>query len=181
MMKTTHMTGGFLAGAIMVNSYDRPELAVAAITVSVFGSLIADIDIHTSAFGRKVPWISRLVPHRGPTHSLIFIGFIGMFIWFIESRLALSFPYGEFAWMYGMLWGMFSHLVLDMMNYRGVQILWPLSKKEYTFPFISVKANGPWNTIFGFIFFLLGMLLILNHGIIETWVQAGLDVIFNII
>lgn len=99
----THILAGALAALALHGSG-------AEVVMTAFGALLPDIDTAQSAFGRYTKLVSRLLPHRGPTHSLL--------------MLALSACVNPWLGL-----GVLTHLLLDMMTAKGVQLLWPWSRK----------------------------------------------------
>lgn len=102
MRGTTHIAAGSVAALYLATS---PVQGAAMIA----GSLLPDIDVGSSKLGRYNP-LSFVIPHRGVTHSLLAVGLI---YWLYEP-LAI---------------GMMTHVILDMLNPRGVSLLWPLPFK----------------------------------------------------
>lgn len=129
----THIIGGLAASLAYTQftSYD-PVLLVGA---GVIGALIPDICHGGSKIGRTFPLISKLINlifgHRSFTHSLLFL--------FIISLLLKSFVTNE-AIPEGILVGMVSHLVLDMMTRNGIKLLFPF-KIRVRFP-LTTKTGG---------------------------------------
>lgn len=105
-------------------------------------SVLPDLDTPKSFVGRRLPITSRLLSHRGFTHSLIclFMLYISI-VYFCNEEIAL---YASFGWG--------SHIVLDIFNPTGVQLFWPCKK------FISLG-----NIITGgfYEFFVVAIVLIL--------------------
>lgn len=102
-------------------------------------------DIDTKPPFNKGPF-SSLVPHRGPTHTVwfgILIGLItaSIFALIPPSLVGMS-PLLIFLFgFYFGFFGIFSHLVGDMLNHAGVRPLWPIGPK-YSFHITSAK--GVW-------------------------------------
>ena len=129
----THIIGGLAASLAYAQftTYD-PVLLVGA---GVVGALIPDICHGGSKIGRTFPLISKLINlifgHRSFTHSLLFL--------FIVSLLLKSFVTNE-AVTEGILVGMVSHLVLDMMTRNGIKLLFPF-KIRVRFP-LTTRTGG---------------------------------------
>lgn len=70
--------------------------------------------------------------HRGVTHSILAMIIATLFTWLAIGRYAEYFCIGYT-----------SHLLLDMLNYQGIQLLYPL-KKKYSLKLC--KSNGTVNT-----------------------------------
>ena len=120
MNNSTHILGG-LTVAVAMNA-TAPETALIAL-----GALLPDIDHSSSTIGHNVKPIAWLLPHRGITHSLLFaaIAFV------IHPSLAI---------------GVASHILLDLLNPAGVELLWPF-RKRLSIPLISIKIDGLMETL----------------------------------
>jgi inner membrane protein len=96
--------------------------------LAVGASLLPDIDLPTSRFGR-VFFIStnleRNFGHRTVTHSFIALALVAAltsFLYFIEP-----------IYFWSVVGGYWSHLWIDMLNLRGADLLWP-SPVRVVFP-----------------------------------------------
>lgn len=128
MKALTHVSAGMLTGIAFISccSLDANS-SVMVIAGSCIGSLLPDIDICTSKVGRIVQPASFLVQlifgHRNMFHSplpytLFFFGYIYAF-------LQSSWPAPWLMNAIGLLFGSFSHLLLDMLNPAGIPLFWP--------------------------------------------------------
>lgn len=127
MRGTTHIAAGAATAICLATS----PVEGAAIIV---GSLLPDIDVGSSKLGRYNPF-AIIIPHRGVTHSLLFTVLVGA----IYKPLAI---------------GILTHLILDMLNPKGVSLLWPMPLKIHL-PIIGNIDSG------GIIdFLIMGILLI---------------------
>ncbi|EPD52318.1 metal-dependent hydrolase [Paenisporosarcina sp. FSL H8-0542] len=129
----THIIGGLTASLAYAQfTTSDPVLLVGA---GVIGALIPDICHGGSKIGRTFPFISKMINvifgHRSFTHSLLFL--------FIISILMKSFVTNE-AVIEGILVGMVSHYVLDMMTRNGIKLLFPF-KIRVRFP-LTTKTGG---------------------------------------
>jgi inner membrane protein len=92
-------------------------------------SLLPDIDLPTSKLGRVAFWLStrleRDFGHRTITHSFLALAVVAM----LAGPLWLVNP----AWFWAIVGGYWSHLWIDMVNYRGADLLWP-SPLRFVFP-----------------------------------------------
>ncbi|MGN0470373.1 MAG: metal-dependent hydrolase [Acutalibacteraceae bacterium] len=113
----THIAAGLAASIAL--GMNAPQIALAA-----FGSLLPDADHSGSTLGRLIKPVSRHIRHRGVTHSLIFL---------VVSTLVS--PY------IGL--GVLTHIVLDLLNPKGVELLYPW-KKNIKVPVVSkfITTNG---------------------------------------
>lgn len=131
----THIVGGLAAGALYLNLGGAVGHEALFFGSLALGALIPDIDHTGSLIGRKVPLIDNIIStvfgHRSFTHSLLFL-------------VLAFFLFQQTSWPkdieLGILMGMFSHMVLDMLTKQGVKFLWPL-KIEIGIPF-GIRTGG---------------------------------------
>ena len=118
----THASCGLLVGALTIE-YFHTDLftSITVITLAVISSLLPDICHTQSKIGRKFKILSFLIRllfgHRTFTHSLLFIGIIGILLHIIDTPI-----YYEVAIIIGLI----SHVILDMVTPKGVKLLYPL-------------------------------------------------------
>lgn len=151
----THMATGalFAIGCANLTGQTDPITFVAGMGVSVFASLLPDIDHTESKISRNPLFmlpshiVCTFTTHRGIIHSLI--GLVAMSgIWFLIISLlspALSIinlmdtlPY--------FIAGYFSHLFADTCNKGGVGWLQPFIKKKFSI--LPIKTNTPTELLF---------------------------------
>lgn len=114
------------------------ELAVLTGGVMCWLAMLPDVD-------HRIPGI----PHRGPTHSLLFAAVVGLAFGavgtLVGSRVSLDYSFGLGA--FGFFLGattVLAHLLGDTLTPAGVNYLWPVSGYEYTLsvtPADSTTAN----------------------------------------
>lgn len=150
----THLAAGMVAGLVAAS--------VAGINpgpAGLIGGLAAlgpDIDTFNSKAGRAIP-ILPLIPwpggHRGFTHSLPAVALVSAGVGaFLGPDVALAVAAG---------WG--SHILLDILNPEGAQVLWPLRRMSITrrFPGKVIWRTGgmlDWALRYA-LFFSLGVFL----------------------
>ncbi len=86
-------------------------------SVFIFAALLPDIDSISSVVGRKArpfSYVFYVLRHRTIMHSLWVPLFAFFFIALFSLELALAFFIGYF-----------SHLALDMLNYKGIRLFYP--------------------------------------------------------
>jgi inner membrane protein len=139
----THITGGIAASLAFaqITNWD-PVLMMGA---GVIGSIIPDICHGGSKIGRSMPVLSkvinRLFGHRSITHSLLFLMATAFLLRLMNVNDAIT---------VGILVGMASHCILDMMTKNGIKLLFPLN---FTFRFpVTVRTGG--TAEYGFLAFL---------------------------
>lgn len=120
MIAGTHITFGsvlYLGGGALFGY--RPDW-LGWLLVSV-AAMLPDIDLPTSRLGRAFFFLSvpleRNLGHRTITHSCVGLGLVAL----LASPLLLRWPF--YFWC--ILGGYWSHLWLDMVNMRGVDLFWP--------------------------------------------------------
>ncbi|TBW74313.1 metal-dependent hydrolase, partial [Staphylococcus epidermidis] len=132
----THVAAGLLVGAITVDHYHTDLFStVTVICLAISGSLLPDICHTRSKIGSQFKILSLLVStifgHRTFTHSLLFLGMIGYLLILIQTPT---------YYLVIFIVTMASHVILDMLTPRGVQLFYPLPQNIH-FP-ITVKTGG---------------------------------------
>lgn len=132
----THLAAGIAAAALV------PGLSLATGAGIIVGSILPDVDKSTSLIGRRVPFLPRLLKHRGVTHSLLVAG--------------LLYPLNP-----GLCLGCGIHLVLDMMNPEGVPLLWPIPI-SFRVPLLNrfMPSGKFWDKVLGGFLWVLDTVLI---------------------
>jgi inner membrane protein len=124
--------------------------AVGLATVSV-GSYLPDIDIPQSSLGKKHKFISKMLTHRGITHTLLgpAILFAGMYYLAVIPVLS--------SLIFGLFVGWVSHLMADICNKKGIPLFWPIFHKKIH---IATFKTGTWQE---------GIFLLLWVGGLIAW------------
>lgn len=118
----THASCGLLVGAMTIE-YFQTDLftSITIITLAVISSLLPDICHTQSKIGRRFKILSLLVRtlfgHRTFTHSLLFISLIIILLYFIQT---------PDYYLVSIIFGLLSHVILDMLTSRGVKLLYPI-------------------------------------------------------
>lgn len=145
----THKIGGATAamavatvtryGGITYNNYLTLGIFVGA---AVVGALIPDIDHKNSTISHESKVLSAIVrifcKHRGFTHS---IPFLGLTVFLTALSSSIKFPYVSIA-MGGLTVGIFSHMLLDFLNPKGIALFAPFSDKKYGIPLVTTGSVG---------------------------------------
>lgn len=115
----THLAAGVVTGAGVIYLKNKLGVDINALDSSLFvagcslGSLLPDIDIDNSMLGRFIPgWL--FWEHRTVTHSLFFIGVVGLIGLILKINLALNI---------GIIVGIATHLILDGTTPLGLPYL----------------------------------------------------------
>ncbi len=108
----------------------------------LFGGLFPDIDTRNSKIGKYLPlgWFTK---HRGYFHSILLAAPLSLTIEFFLMGYGLAF----FS-------GYLSHLILDMLNHKGIAIFYPLSKQRIRGP---LKTSGIFEEIL-FLFLTIALI-----------------------
>lgn len=137
MNKTGHQGAALLlyapVGLLLVTHVD-PEVAGLAGAATLALAMLPDIDL-------KLPF----VPHRGPTHTLLFLALVTAATTAAGVHAAPRLPPGPL--MSGVVGGSVgvvaigSHLAADAITPSGVPLLWPVSRHDFTLGL--VRASNP--------------------------------------
>jgi len=126
MLRKTHLNFAIFIYLILLYK-NIISFSIIGIIILLISATIPDIDSEYSKIGRKSKIISKSFKHRGFFHSIIFG--IGIYLILISYNLSFS---REF------IIGYFSHILLDMFNYKPTQILWPFKINHKGF----IKTNS---------------------------------------
>lgn len=139
----THLLGGICVGlsyAALLHLY--APLVIPVVVFSAIGSLFPDIDTQTSTFGSKVKPLSFLIDksvgHRTLFHS--------PFLYFLLGFLLICCFPQERVYTTAFLLGSFSHLLLDLLNPKGIPLLYPYLKKYHL---ARIQCGGKGDSVLG--------------------------------
>jgi len=126
------ITHGVVGLAIAAFTGEAVSIASPYAISSMLGAVIPDADIVMQVKGDY----SYLKNHRGMSHSIPFIFLYGATI---TAALSLFYPGASLAklFLYAVS-GCISHLLLDITNSYGAQVLWPIYKKKVTLDLLLV-------------------------------------------
>lgn len=156
------LTDAFLTSASVNEEKDIP-LATVLITATIVGSIFPDIDMKKSLISQLLfpfrfgYWMLEKIfgdkwfRHRGITHTLI----LPLILAVIALIPSLN-PYIYYICI-GLIFGILSHLLLDMLNPVGVPLFGPISSK--TFRLLPKSFSITTGTIFENVFFVLLILV----------------------
>ena len=152
MTKETHSKGGYIIALLLLPYiYDTfmMEYTLSYRIVLLFiyayftylGSLLCDIDMKGSYISKRFPIIYKLFgkrfKHRWFTHSLLFIGVIA----FLGDMVIVSSDNNVvFTCIFsGILAGVISHIILDLITKEGVELFYPIS---INFSILPIKTSS---------------------------------------
>lgn len=145
------MAGMALGCGLCMVAQPTSTIAVATVVASSLCSLLPDIDTASSRIGRRVAplaWILRILfGHRQFFHSLL--------CWTIVTGAAWLCGIPQLV-VIGILTGAGSHLLLDMLNPSGVQLLWPMLNR---ISIAKIRCGGFWDFILALLFTALALWL----------------------
>ncbi|MFC4727670.1 metal-dependent hydrolase [Coralloluteibacterium thermophilus] len=70
--------------------------------------------------------VATMTWHRGPSHSLLVLPFVGLLIWSLLRRVWTPVREAPRAWMWAIQLALLTHPLLDAFTVYGTQLLWPL-------------------------------------------------------
>ena len=150
MMFKTHLVFGLFIGLLAIQFLEISEKWL-FLGIVVVSSILADIDSPFSKIGRKVrplSWLfSFLFGHRSFIHT----------IWFPLIIYAILSAFEKHLWAGAFFLGYMSHLVLDMLNVKGINFFWPLRKARIN-GFITSGGMIEWVL---FIVIIIGIILLI--------------------
>lgn len=161
MLQKTHSAAGLVAAEMVVMHLDVPFLSWEAAGALLLGCLagpLADVDKQGSTMAKILFPLSALlriikVRHRTVTHSLLFIAAL-------SAAVAPLLP-ALYAWTFVAAYA--SHPLIDLLNEKGVQLLWPLKGKIRLLPaFLAVDTGAAEETVFRWLLLAVGLYLPLS-------------------
>ncbi|MGL4737307.1 MAG: metal-dependent hydrolase [Cellulosilyticaceae bacterium] len=133
----THIIGGIALATLMSRAVE-PQLGTEIVLyygMAVVGSILPDIDHPRSWLSQQIPVLHypfKIFGHRGATHSLL----AAAIVFFIMGAI-----FGGSVITTGITIGYVSHILLDMLNPRGVPLIYPITKEKYK---IARIHTGEW-------------------------------------
>jgi len=209
MIAPTHALYGATFSLIVLAVFGVQEsVHWSLLLVGILGALCPDLDMPTSTIGRLFPFVSkpleRRFGHRSVTHSLLgwgiatlvfalLLGGIFLSLKLLASR-SLGLVASGLAWWLAEIQaatmlrlvmsfsvGYLSHIVLDMITPRGVQLLWPNPKRDVVFRgtqfTVETGSVREWGVVAMGVLLLVVALPLSEHGLMTTvrWLLATPD------
>ena len=138
----THIAFGIFVALLIHKVLYNTDLILFLI-ISIFASILPDIDSTNSKIGKKVKIIGLLFKHRGIFHSLFFAIILSVFIFLIFNKIYAT----------GFFIGYVSHILLDATTKQGVRPFVPM---------FNIRINGYIVTGSMFETILFGCLILLD-------------------
>lgn len=141
----THLVAGITTALLLMAP--APQAALIC-----FGSLLPDIDHGGSKLGHLVKPLSKILKHRGFTHSLLFCAICTL----INPYLGI---------------GVLTHIFLDFLNPKGEELFWPF-KASIKLPLLSkAMKTGKGVEYFFLVLMILFCIVVVILSIIHS--QSG--------
>ncbi|WP_274365547.1 metal-dependent hydrolase [Paenibacillus thermotolerans] len=146
MLQKTHSVAGFVAAELVLVYRDIPFIsweAAGALLLGCLSGTLADVDKQGSTMAKVLFPLSALlkvlkVRHRSLTHSILFL----LALMFAASPLPAL-----FFWTFIVAYA--SHPIIDLLNERGVELLWPLKRHFRLLPkFMAIDTGSAGETAF---------------------------------
>ena len=112
------------------------------------GSVFPDLDVAFMAGGKRF-YLKR---HQGPTHSLPCAPLYAAVL-AAAPAMQLGWDWAVYA---GLLAGLCVHVLLDLFNTFGIQILWPLTPRRFCFDAVFFIDTVAWGLTLGYFALALG-------------------------
>ena len=135
----THATVGVLSTAALIILHPKgfevgniQILPIISLATAALGSYLPDIDIHQSALGRKYRIISKMLKHRGFTHTLV-MPLCFLLLMYVVAHYMFPFSMlviGINSLLFGLMFGWILHIFADMFNKKGVPLLFPITNSR---------------------------------------------------
>lgn len=129
-------------GAVVGGALAGHKLGGRALLIGAVAGTLPDLDVVAMPFMDDV---TRLVTHRGVTHSLLVAPLAAAALAYFCRRggAALGLGFGSWFWLF--FWCFATHILLDLCTVYGTQILYPLS--DYPFSLSSIFIIDPLFTL----------------------------------
>ena len=148
--------------------------SITFITVTVFFSLLPDIDQVRSPVGKLFLPISKFLSkrygHRTFTHSLIFLSGITLISAFIEKLFS-----NQLELTMVIFFAIFSHLILDMITVQGIAFFYPFKRNPCVIPanpssrLETANAKSEISIVAISLFLLISCSSLINQGFWTTY------------
>ena len=156
----THLYTGLLAGAGLACALDSALVPSALmVTAGAIGGVLPELDHRKSKITKRLGifgfFSSRLFRHRGVLHTPVFYITISLLLLFCAGQ---SMP-RKFV-IYGLLAGELSHLLLDAMTPKGIQLLWPFYRRHISL--LPIQTDGTMDHVIGRLSLIAAVFLVID-------------------
>lgn len=156
MKGSTHAAAGMAIGLVCATHASLPLPETCALTgCAVVASLVPDLDICSSKLGRLVAPASLVIQlifgHRTIFHAPVVYALI-------MAALHTMFPQYD-MYLTVITIAIASHLILDMLNPKGIPLLWPFKKR---FHIGGIISGGLVDKIIGLALYLLTISMVIH-------------------
>ncbi|MEW9702948.1 metal-dependent hydrolase [Paenibacillus sp. SI8] len=157
MLQKTHSIAGLISAELVLVNQDVSFVsweAAGALLLACLAGTLADVDKPGSTMAKVLFPLSALlrllhVRHRTATHSLLVI---------VLLTLAAAPLPPLFYWVFILAYA--SHPLIDLLNDKGVQLLWPIPWKIRLLPkWLAITTGSTSETIFRFVLLAVSILL----------------------
>ena len=108
------------------------QTSIVALMVIASVSTVPDLDIRLE------------IKHRYYTHNITFTTILSAVIAYIASKAGISFIQAFIVCFLGIV----SHLLIDLFNYVGLPLAYPLSKKRYSLKIVTARNRAANKALF---------------------------------
>lgn len=153
-------------GTVVATTWGNPEVLglpvyqLLLLPTAVAGGLRADIDMaNNKQFGSGIA--SKLFTHRGFTHTGLVVGASYLLAYLINSASGPGIATIIInSLILGFFLGYFSHVFIDLFNYKGCPVFWPIYPKRMHITCVTTgSGQEP-------IFMVIAVLMLLAHSIL---------------
>jgi len=121
MDSVTQIVLGSTVAALAVPAGHRRRALVAG---ALLGTL-PDLDTLPLLFLSNTDAVARMTEHRGFSHSLLVLPFVGLFLWWLLRRFWQPVRAAAQPWFWAIQLALITHPILDAFTVYGTQLLWP--------------------------------------------------------
>jgi len=117
----TQIVLGSTVAALAVPPAQRKRALIAG---ALLGTL-PDLDTVPLLFLSDTDAVARMTEHRGASHSLLVLPFVGLFIWWLLRKSWQPVREASQRWFWAIQLALLTHPILDAFTVYGTQLLWP--------------------------------------------------------
>lgn len=129
---------------------------IIGVVTATIGSLAPDVDIEGSTASKKVPLLSKVLTHRGITHTLV----MPLVMYALLTSVSLNTFVASLV--FGLLFGWVMHIATDLLNRKGVPLFWPIITQKVHIA--CIKTGTFQETLFSILFTVGCLAIIVVYG-----------------